>query len=63
MDLFFLAFGLLLVFEGISVAAFPTAARRAADLLAVTPDRTLRIVGLVVAVLGIGLIWIVRRLS
>lgn len=63
MDSFFVALGLVFVIEGIGVAAFPGAARRAADTMASTPDQMLRIVGLVSAVVGVVLIWVVRQLS
>ena len=57
---FVVAVALLLVLEGILFAAFPTMAKRAMISAMETPDATLRIVGLVAAVLGVAIVWAVR---
>jgi uncharacterized protein YjeT (DUF2065 family) len=59
---FIVALGLVFVIEGLVFAAFPGPAKRA--LLAVTesPEAMLRIVGIVSAVLGLVIIWIMRSL-
>ena len=57
---FLAALGLVLVLEGLVFAAFPEAAKRAVVLMAETPDRGLRLVGLLSAVLGLAILWLVR---
>ena len=53
--------GVLFVLEGLIFAASPNWMRRAMKSALATPDNVLRIVGLVSAVLGLLLIWFVRR--
>ncbi|MBX3513308.1 MAG: DUF2065 family protein [Xanthobacteraceae bacterium] len=55
------ALGLLLAIEGLSLAAFPGAAKRAAAAIIEAPEGTLRMLGLVVAVAGVVLVWFVRH--
>lgn len=57
---FVVALGLVLVIEGLILAAFPSRIRDALETMRVTPDQQLRIVGLVAAVLGVGVIWWMR---
>ncbi len=59
---FIVALGLVFVIEGLVFTAFPGQAKRA--LLAVTesPENMLRIVGIVSAVLGLVIIWVMRAL-
>lgn len=57
---FVVAVALVLVLEGIAFAAFPTVAKRAMLSAMETPDATLRIVGLVAAVVGVMMVWAVR---
>ncbi len=57
---FIVALGLVLVIEGLILAAFPSRIRDALETMRVTPDQQLRIVGLVAAVLGVGVIWWMR---
>ena len=57
---FIVAIGLMLAFEGLVFAAFPRAAKQAMASVLETPDQMLRIVGIVCAVIGILVIWIVR---
>jgi uncharacterized protein YjeT (DUF2065 family) len=57
---FLIALGLVFALEGLVFAAFPGSAKRAMTSALETPDGTLRIVGIVSAVIGIVLIWIVR---
>jgi uncharacterized protein len=54
------ALGLLLVIEGLTFAAFPGAARRAAAEIAQAPEGLLRGVGLGAAVFGVFVLWWVR---
>ncbi|RJF69202.1 DUF2065 domain-containing protein [Rhodopseudomonas palustris] len=53
--------GVLFVLEGLIFAASPSWMRRAMKSALATPDNVLRIVGLVSAVLGLVLIWVVRH--
>ena len=57
---FIVALGLVLVIEGVLFAAFPTAAKRSIAQALETPDGSLRILGIVSAVLGLAVVWIVR---
>jgi uncharacterized protein len=57
---FLAALGLVFIIEGLVFAAFPRAARRAAVTMAQTPDEALRVVGLLSAVLGLIVVWLVR---
>ncbi|GLK76100.1 hypothetical protein GCM10008171_13540 [Methylopila jiangsuensis] len=57
---FFVALGLVLVIEGVLFAAVPGAAKRSCANILATPDVLLRGVGLGAAVLGLGVIWLVR---
>lgn len=57
---FVVAVALVLVLEGILFAAFPAMAKRAMLSAMETPDATLRIVGLVAAVVGVVMVWAVR---
>jgi len=58
---FIVGVALLLVFEGLMFAASPAWMRRAMKSALATPDNVLRIVGIVSAVVGLVLIWFVRR--
>jgi uncharacterized protein len=57
---FLAALGLVFVIEGLVFAAFPQAARRAVATMTQTPDEALRVVGLLSAVLGLVVVWLVR---
>ena len=57
---FVAALGLVLVIEGLAFAAFPAATRRAMATMMETSDGSLRTAGVVAAVVGIGVIWLVR---
>jgi uncharacterized protein YjeT (DUF2065 family) len=58
---FLIGVGILLVIEGIMFAASPTWMRRAMKSALATPDNILRAVGIGSAVLGLILIWVIRR--
>jgi hypothetical protein len=58
---FLAALGLLLAIEGLTFAAFPGAAKRAAAAVSEAPETLLRISGIVAAVGGLVLLWVVRR--
>ena len=55
------ALGLALAIEGRVFAAFPEAVRRAMLDAAETPRERMRLVGIVSAVLGVVIVWSVRR--
>jgi uncharacterized protein len=57
---FFVALGLVFVIEGLLFAAFPGIAKRLAATALESPETSLRLAGLVSAVLGIVLIWLLR---
>jgi uncharacterized protein len=57
---FLVAIGLVLVIEGLLFAAFPGAAKRLAAAAIESPETSLRIAGIVSAILGIVLIWFIR---
>jgi uncharacterized protein YjeT (DUF2065 family) len=58
---FLIGLGILFVLEGLMFAASPAWMRRAMKSAMVTPDNILRAVGIVSAVVGLLLIWLVRR--
>ncbi|MDP8920116.1 MAG: DUF2065 domain-containing protein [Pseudomonadota bacterium] len=57
------ALGLALAVEGILFAAFPEGMRRAMYEAAHSPSDQMRIVGIVSAIIGLGIIWLVRQFS
>jgi uncharacterized protein YjeT (DUF2065 family) len=57
---FVVALGLVLVIEGLLFAAFPGFAKRLAASALESPETSLRIAGIVSAVLGVALIWLMR---
>jgi uncharacterized protein YjeT (DUF2065 family) len=57
---FIIAIGLVLVIEGLLFAAFPAVAKRVAATALETPEASLRVAGLVSAMLGLVLIWLMR---
>ena len=56
----FLALGLVLALEGALYALFPQVMRRALALAIALPPDQLRIAGVVAALLGVGIVWLVR---
>ena len=57
---FLVALGLVLVIEGVVFAAFPEASKRAVAAVLETPVPVLRAVGLVSALAGLLLVWLIR---
>ena len=57
---FVVAIGLVLAIEGLIFAAFPRAAKRLAANALESPESSLRIAGVVSAVLGVFVVWLVR---
>jgi hypothetical protein len=54
------AIALVLALEGILYAAFPDAMRRALVTLLSMPQNQVRTIGLVTALIGVGLLWLLR---
>ncbi len=57
---FLAALGLFFVIEGICLAAFPLSAKRAMTSILAMPDAPLRVAGIVSAVVGLLIVWLVR---
>lgn len=57
---FLTAFALVLVLEGIAYALFPDMMRRMLALALMTPVGQLRVAGLLAAICGVGLVWLLR---
>jgi uncharacterized protein len=58
---FVIGIGLLLMLEGIALAGFPGWMRRAMESAKASSDQLLRSVGLVSAIAGLILIWLIRH--
>ncbi|GLK70438.1 DUF2065 domain-containing protein [Ancylobacter dichloromethanicus] len=54
------ALGLVLVIEGLVLAAAPGAVRRSAEAIGHLPDSPLRVAGIVGAVIGVAIVWLIR---
>ena len=57
---FLVAIGLVFVIEGLLFAAFPSGAKRLAATAIESPETSLRVAGIISAVIGLVLIWVVR---
>lgn len=57
---FLTALGLVLVIEGFLYGGMPAFAKRMASQMIELPESTLRFVGLVAMVGGVGLVWLAR---
>lgn len=57
---FLVALGLVFVLEGLVFAAFPEMTKRAMESVLHVPDQMLRLVGIVSALVGLILVWIMR---
>jgi uncharacterized protein len=60
MSEFIVAIGLVFAIEGLVFAAFPRAAKRMAASALEAPEGSLRIAGVVSAILGVAIIWLMR---
>ncbi len=58
---FLVATGLFFAIEGILFAAFPLGTKRAMAAALASPDGRLRIAGLVSALVGVVIVWLVRH--
>lgn len=54
------ALGLVLAIEGLIFAAFPGAAKHLAANALATPEGALRVAGVVSAIIGVFIVWLVR---
>ena len=57
---FIVALGLFFALEGIVLAAFPNGAKSMMTTVLDTPDGPLRIAGIVSALVGLFIVWLVR---
>ena len=57
---FIVAIGLVLVIEGLIFAASPASAKNAMAHVLETPEGPLRIIGIISAVVGLFIVWLVR---
>jgi uncharacterized protein YjeT (DUF2065 family) len=57
---FLVAIGLFFALEGILLAAFPSGAKRTMAAVIDSPDSLLRITGIVSALVGVIIVWLVR---
>jgi uncharacterized protein YjeT (DUF2065 family) len=57
---FLVAIGLVFALEGILFAAFPGPVKQAMAHVADTPDGTLRVIGIVSALVGVIVVWLIR---
>lgn len=57
---FVAALGLVFVIEGLVFAAFPAQTKRAMISVMETPETTLRVIGLVSALIGLVVVWLAR---
>jgi uncharacterized protein len=57
---FIVALGLFFALEGLVLAAFPDAAKHMMKSVLAAPNAQLRIAGIVSAVIGIVIVWLVR---
>jgi uncharacterized protein len=58
---FLAAVGLVFAIEGILFAAFPLGTKRALATALDMPDGRLRVMGLVSAIVGVAIVWLVRH--
>lgn len=58
---FLVGLALVLVIEGFLYAAFPEAMKRMLEQVRDMPPQTLRIAGLAGFVIGVGIVWLIRR--
>jgi uncharacterized protein len=61
MNDFLVALGLVLVIEGLVFSIAPGFAKEAMKQAAETPAERMRLVGIVSAVIGVGIVWLIKR--
>ncbi len=55
------ALGLAVAIEGLLYALFPSAMKKMMVQVLAQPQNSLRTVGLVAAIAGVGIVWLIRR--
>ncbi|MGD9912926.1 MAG: DUF2065 domain-containing protein [Rhizobiaceae bacterium] len=60
MNDFVAAVGLLLVVEGVIYGGLPGLARRLATMVLASSENQLRLTGIAAAIIGVGIVWLVR---
>jgi len=60
---FFIGLGMMCVIEGLLFLGFPAGVRRMMAVVIASPDQAMRTSGMISAVFGLVVIWIVRQLS
>jgi len=60
---FFIGLGMMCVIEGLLFLAIPGGVRRMMEVVIASPDQAVRTSGMISAVVGLVVIWIVRQLS
>ena len=55
------AFGLILVIEGVLYSLFPQAMKRMLEQIMALPPQSLRSAGLISTVIGVAIVWLMRR--
>lgn len=60
MNDFVAAVGLLLVVEGVIYGGLPGVARRLAAMVLDSSENQLRLTGIAAAIIGVGIVWLVR---
>ncbi|WP_374444089.1 DUF2065 domain-containing protein [Stella sp.] len=60
MEVLWVACGLVLVIEGLAYAAFPEQMRRMMRQALELPEGTLRMAGLLAAIVGVAVVWLAR---
>ncbi len=63
MGLFITALGLMMIIEGIPCFCFPDSFKNLALKIADTPDSTLRTLGLIIMIVGLGLVYLGRNMA
>lgn len=54
------ALGLVLVLEGLAYALFPATLRRMVAEILSQPEGAVRLTGLAMAIIGVGIVWLIR---
>ena len=62
MAIFICAFGLMMIFEGIPYFCFPTQLKEYAAKLTELPNNTLRVIGFIIMIIGLGVAYIGKSL-
>ncbi len=57
---FIVAFGLVLVIEGLLWSIWPSLGRKLLEATAVAPESSLRLAGAVAVAVGVAVVWLVR---